>query len=136
MNHIFRDHLRKSVLVFFDDILVYSKTWKEHLRHLDEVLNIMGSQTLYAKESKCEFGMTELLYLGHIICAKGVQVHQENIRTILDWPTPKNVTKLRSFFGLCSYYMRFLRGFSQLWAPLTDLTRPGLHLDRRVTEGI
>jgi hypothetical protein len=75
INHIFRDHLSKSKLVFFDDILVYNKTWKEHLRHLDEVLNIMGSQSLYAKESKCEFGMTELLYLGHIISAQGVQVH-------------------------------------------------------------
>jgi hypothetical protein len=69
MNHIFRDQLRKSVLVFFYDILVYSKTWKEHMRHLDEVLSIMEAQSLYAKESKCEFDMTELLYLGHIISA-------------------------------------------------------------------
>jgi hypothetical protein len=66
--------------VFFDDILIYSKTWEEHLKHLDEVLNIMEAQSLYAKESKCEFGMTELLYLGHIINAQGVQVHQEKIR--------------------------------------------------------
>jgi hypothetical protein len=75
MNHIFRDWLRKSVLVFFDDILVYNKTWQEHMRHLDEVLSIMEAQSLYTKESKCEFGMTELLYLGHIISAQGVQVH-------------------------------------------------------------
>jgi hypothetical protein len=74
MNHIFRDQLRKSVLVFFDDILVYSKTWQEHIRHLNEVLSIMESQSLYAKESKCEFGMTKLLCLGHIISAQGVQV--------------------------------------------------------------
>ena len=92
MNHIFRDHLRKLVLVFFNDILIYSRSWKEHMRHLDEVLSIMEAQSLYAKESKCEFGMTELLYLGHIISAQGVQVHQEKIRAILDWPTPKNVT--------------------------------------------
>jgi hypothetical protein len=72
MNHIFRDQLRKLVLVFFDDILVYNKTWKEHMRHLDEVLNIMEAQSLYAKESKCEFSMKELLYLGHIINAQGV----------------------------------------------------------------
>jgi hypothetical protein len=124
MNHIFKDHLRKLVLVFFDDILVYSKTWQEHLRHLDEVLTIMESQSLYAKESKCEFGMTKLLYLGHIISAQGVQVHQEKIMAILVWPTPKNVIEL-SFFGLCSYYRRFVRGFSQLGTPLTDLTRQG-----------
>jgi hypothetical protein len=69
--------------------------------------------------------MTELLYLGHIINAQGVQVHQEKIRAILDWPMPRNVTKLRSFFGLCSYYRRFVRGFSQLGAPLMDLTKHG-----------
>jgi hypothetical protein len=71
MNHVFTDQLRKSVLVFFDDILVYNKTWQEHIRHLDEVLSIMEAQSLYAKEPKCEFGMTKLLYLGHIISAPG-----------------------------------------------------------------
>jgi hypothetical protein len=112
-------------LVFFDDILVYSKTWQEHLRHLDEVLNIMEAQSLYTKESKCEFGMTELLYLGHIISAQGVQVHKDNIRAILDWPTPRNVTELRILFGIYSYYKRFFRWFSQVGAPLIDLTRKG-----------
>jgi hypothetical protein len=75
MNHIFKDQLRKLVLVFFDNILVYSKTWQDNMRHLDEVLSIMETQSLYAKESKCEFGMTELLYLGPIIsehrCTRG-----------------------------------------------------------------
>jgi hypothetical protein len=84
MNHIFKDQLRKSVLVFFDDILVCNKTWQEHMRHFEEVLSIMEAQSLYAKDSKCEFGMTELLYLGHIISAQRVQVHQEKIRAILD----------------------------------------------------
>jgi hypothetical protein len=107
-------------LVFFDDILVYNKTWKEHLRHLDEVFNIMEEQSLYDKEAKCEFSMTKILYLGHIISPQGVQVHREKIR-----PTPKNVTELRSFFGLCNYYRQFFRGFSHLGAPLTDLTRQG-----------
>jgi hypothetical protein len=88
-----------------------------------EVLSIMEAQSLYAKESKCEFDMTMLLYLGHIISAQGVQVHQEKITTILDWPMPRNVTKLRSFFGLCSYYRRLVCGFSQLGAPLMDLTK-------------
>jgi hypothetical protein len=125
MNRIFRDHLRKSVLVFFDDILIYSWSWQEHMRHLDEVLSIMEAQSLYAKESKWEFGMTKFFYLGHIINAQGVQVHQEKIRAILDWLMPKNVTELRSFFRLCSYYRRFIRGFSQLGAPLIDLTKKG-----------
>jgi hypothetical protein len=95
------------------------------MRHLDEVLSIMEAQSLYAKESKCEFSMTKLLYLGHIISAQGVQVHQEKIRAILDWPTPRNMTGLRSFFGLSSYYRRFVQGFSHLGAPLIDLTKHG-----------
>jgi hypothetical protein len=95
------------------------------MRHLDEVLSIMEAQSLYAKESRCEFGMTELLYLGHIINAQRVQVHQEKIRAFLDWPMPRNVIELRSFFRLCSYYRQFVRGSSQLGAPLTDLTKHG-----------
>jgi hypothetical protein len=111
MNHIFRGQLRKYILVFFDDILIYSKTWDEHLAQLEKVLDIMKTQSLYAKESKCEFGMRELLYLGHIISGQGVQVHQEKIKAIMDWPTPKNLTELRGFFGLCSYYRWFVKGF-------------------------
>jgi hypothetical protein len=75
MNHVFKKQLRKHLLIFFDDFLIYNKTWKEHLRHVDQILSIMEEQSLYAKESKCEFGMTEVLYLGHIIRSKGVQVH-------------------------------------------------------------
>jgi hypothetical protein len=94
MNHIFNKQLRKYLLVFFDDLLIYNKTWQDHLKHLDQILSIMEEQSLYAKEYKCEFWMIEVLYLGHIIGSKGVHVHQENIQTILDWPTPKNITKL------------------------------------------
>jgi hypothetical protein len=83
MKHIFRDQLRKSILVFFDDISIYSWSRQENMRHLDEVLSIMEADSLYAKDSKCKFGMTELLYLGNI-SAQGVQVHQEKIRAILD----------------------------------------------------
>jgi hypothetical protein len=79
MNHVFNKQLRKHLLVFFDDLLIYNQTWEEHLRHVGRILFIMDKQSLYAKESKWEFGMTEVLYLGHIIIAKGVQVHQEKI---------------------------------------------------------
>jgi hypothetical protein len=99
MNHIFRGQLRKYLLVFFDDILIYRKTWDDHLEHLREDLDIMQSQSLYAKEYKCEFGMREILYMGYIISGKGVQVHQEKIKAILDWPMPKNLTKLKGFFN-------------------------------------
>jgi hypothetical protein len=123
MNHVFNKQLRKHLLVFFDDLLIYSKTWEEHLQHVDQILSIMEEQSLYAKESKCEFGMTEVLYLGHIIGAKGVQVHQEKIKAIMEWPTPKTLTELRGFLGMCTYYRKFVKGFSQLCAPLTDLTK-------------
>ena len=75
MNHIFKKQLRKSVLIFFDDILVFNRTWEEHLQHLDEILSLMEEHSLFAKESKCEFGLTEILYLGHVIGANGVKVH-------------------------------------------------------------
>jgi hypothetical protein len=88
-------------------------------------LAIMEEQSLYAKESKCEFGMTKVLYLGHIIGVKGVQLHQEKIQAILDRPTPKTLTELKGFWGIYCYYRRFVKGFSQLCAPLTDLTRNG-----------
>jgi hypothetical protein len=117
MNHVFNKQLRKHVLVFFDDLLIYSKTWEEHLRHVDQILSIMEEQSLYAKDSKCEFGTIEVLYLGHIIGAKGVQVHQEKIKAIMEWPTPKTLTELRGFLGLCTYYRKFVKGFSQLCAP-------------------
>jgi hypothetical protein len=80
MNHIFRKQLWKFLLVFFYDLLIYSKTWEEHLAHLEEILSIMDEQSLYAKESKCEFGMTKILYLGHMVSAQGVQVHRRRYR--------------------------------------------------------
>jgi hypothetical protein len=125
MNQLFNKQLRKFLLVFFDDLLIYSKTWEEHLQHVDQILAIMEEKSLYAKESKCEFGMTEVLYLGHIIGVKGVQVHQEKIQAILDWPTPKTLTELKGLLGIYCYYRRFVKGFSQLSAPLTDLTKKG-----------
>jgi hypothetical protein len=85
----------------------------------------MEGKYLYAKESKCEFGMTAVLYLGHIIGVKGVQVHQEKIQAILDWPTPKTLTESKGFLGICCYYRRFVKGFSQLCERLTDLTKKG-----------
>ena len=99
-------------MVLFDDILIYSRTWEEHLQHIKAVLRILEEQQFYAKLSKCEFGMTEMLYLGHIIGVDGVRVHEEKIRAIRDWSEPKNVTELRGFIGICAYYKKFVKGFS------------------------
>lgn len=103
MDHIFNKQLQKFVLVFFDDILIYTRSWEEHLQHLDEVLSIMEAHSLFAKESKCEFGLTEILYLGHVIGANGVKVNQEKIQAIIDQPPPRNASNLRGFLGLCLY---------------------------------
>jgi hypothetical protein len=125
MNHVFNTKLRKFLLVFFDDLLIYRKIWEDHLQHVHQISGIMEGQYLYAKESKCESGMTKILYLGHIIGVKGVHVNQENIQAILDWPTPKTLIELKGFLGICCYYRRFVKGFSHFCAPLIDLTRKG-----------
>lgn len=111
--------------MFFDDILVYSRTWEEHLSHLDTVLSILERESLYAKESKSALGLSELLYLGHIISAEGVRMDPDKVWAIIDWPTPENLTQLRGFMRLCGFYRCFVKGFSQQATPLTDLTKKG-----------
>jgi len=113
-------------VLFFDDILICSKTWEDHLWHIDEVLGILEQHSLFAKASKCEFGMIEILYLGHKINAQGVSVDEEKIKAIVDWPQPKTLSPLRGFVGLCSHYRRFVKSFSSLAAPLTNLTWKGV----------
>ena len=127
MNDIFHGQLRKFVLVFFNDILIYNRTWEDHLQHIEVVLRILEEQHLYATLSKCEFGLIEMLYLGHIIGVDGVRVHEEKIRDIQEWPEPKNVTKLRGFVGICTYYWKFVKGFSQLSSPLISPRRGHLY---------
>ena len=104
---------------------MYSKTWDDHVVHLDTVLVLLNRASLYAKESKCALGMTELLYLGHIIGVDGVRMDPDKIRVILEWPKPETLTQLRGFIGLCAFYCRFVAGFYRHATPLTDLTRKG-----------
>jgi hypothetical protein len=94
MNHIFNKKLRKFLLVIFDDLLVYNRTWEEHLWHVKDILTIMEEQSLFSKEVDCEFGLIEILYLGNVIGVKGVKLYQENIHMILDYPTPRSITNL------------------------------------------
>ena len=104
MNELFRPYLRKFVLVFFDDILIYSNNWKEHLQHLDKVLTLLEDHQFYAKKSKCTFGKEEVEYLGHIISHEGVKVDPSKFKFIREWNKPVNISKLRGFLGLRGYY--------------------------------
>ena len=123
MNHVLQHVLRKFVLVFFYDILVYSPSWSSHLYHLELVLQILQKEHLFAKISKCCFGVQEIDYLGHTITGSGVTMEKDKVSAMLDWPTPSTVKQLRGFLGLTGYYRRFIKGYASLASPLTDLLR-------------
>jgi len=123
MNRIFRLWLDKFVVVFIDDILIYSRTQEEHADHLRVVLKILRDHQLYGKLSKCEFWLEEVQFLGHVISAKGIAVDPAKIETVLKWERPKTVTEVRSFLGLAGYYRRFVGRFSKKVNPLTQLIR-------------
>lgn len=125
MNSVFRSHLRKFVLVFFDDILVYSSSWEDHLEHVQTVLQILRTHQLFVKLKKCEFGKKELEYLGHIISGDGIKVDQEKIAAMLHWPVPTTITELRGFLGLTGYYRKFVKDYGLIAKPLTALLKKG-----------
>ena len=123
MNRIFQPYLDQFVIVFIDDILIYSGSKEDHEEHLRVVLHILRENQLYAKFSKCQFWLDSVAFLGHVISAEGVYVDPQKIEAIVNWKPPTNVTEIRSFLGLAGYYRKFVEGFSKLAAPLTKLTR-------------
>ncbi|KAL4379068.1 hypothetical protein GQ457_02G036740 [Hibiscus cannabinus] len=125
MNKIFKAQLRKTVLVFFDDILVYSNNWQSHLQHLREVLEILRKHQLYAKRSKCCFGADQIDYLGYVISQGKISMDQDKVDSIKNWPTPRSVKELRGFLGLSGYYRRFIQSYGVIARPLTDLLKKG-----------
>jgi len=123
MNRIFRPFLDKFVVVFIDNILIYSRTHEEHAEHLRIVLGVLREKQLFVKLSKCDFWMREVQFLGHVISAQGIVVDPTKVEAVIQWKSPKSVIKIRSFVGLAGYYRRFIEGFSKIVAPLTQLTR-------------
>ena len=123
MNRIFKEYLDQFVIVFIDDILIYSRSKEEHERHLRTVLQTLREKKLFAKFKKCEFWLGNVSFLGHIISKEGIAVDPGKIEAIKSWPTPTNVKEVRSFLGLAGYYQRFVEGFSKIALPLTQLTR-------------
>ncbi|KAD6795956.1 hypothetical protein E3N88_06852 [Mikania micrantha] len=126
MNRVFHDFLDKFVIVFIDDILVYSKSKEDHEEHLRTVLEILRQKKLYAKFSKCDFWLDKVAFLGHVISAEGIMMDPSKVEAITKWPTPTSVTEIRSFLGLAGYYRRFVEGFSKIVLPLTQLLRKGV----------
>ena len=125
MHRVFRPYLDQFVIVFIDDILIYSRTPEEHERHLTIVLQTLREHKLYAKMSKCEFWMKEVKFLGHVVSEQGVVVDPAKIEAVMNWEPPKNVKEVCSFLGLAGYYRRFVEGFSKLAMPMTRLTKKG-----------
>ncbi|WVZ18576.1 hypothetical protein V8G54_005898 [Vigna mungo] len=124
MNSLLRPYLRKWVLVFFDDILIYSPSWEDHLKHLGSVMQILERDGWVANQKKCDFGRRKIHYLGHQIF-EGVEMDDEKIKAVRGWEEPRNLKALRGFLGLTGYYRRFVEGYGKLAKPLTELLKKG-----------
>ncbi|GJY57720.1 putative reverse transcriptase domain-containing protein [Tanacetum coccineum] len=126
MNRVCKPYLDRFVIVFIDDILIYSKSRKEHEGHLKLILNLLKKEELYAKFSKCEFWLSKVQFLGHVIDSEGIHVDPAKIEAIKDWASP---TKIRQFLGLAGYYRRFIEGFSKIARPMTKLTQKSVKFE-------
>jgi hypothetical protein len=129
MNKVFMEYLDKFVVVFMDDILIFSKTEEEHEKHLRMVLEKLRSNQLYAKFSKCEFWLMEVAFLGHVISARGISVDPSKVKDVLNWMPPTNAPEIRSFLGLAGYYYRFIKDFSKIAKPMTRLLEKNKDFD-------
>jgi hypothetical protein len=125
MNNVLKKNLDKFVLVFIDGILIYSKNREEHEEHLRLVLQVLREHQLYDKFSKCDFFQKKIHYLGHVLSKEGVAVDPDKIRSIMEWPTPKDVSDIRSFMGLAGYYRIFIKDFSKIGCTITALQKKG-----------
>ncbi|GKA22106.1 putative reverse transcriptase domain-containing protein [Tanacetum coccineum] len=123
MNRVCKPYLDKFVIVFIDDILIYSKSEEEHEVHLKTILDLLEKEKLYAKFSKCEFWLKEVQFLGHVVNRDGIHVDPSKVESVKNWKTPESSTEIRSFLGLAGYYRRFIENFSKIAKPLTLLTQ-------------
>jgi hypothetical protein len=126
MNSVFRTELDKFVVVFIDDILIYSKNDREHVEHLRIVLQRLRDHKLYAEFSKCEFWLDSVKFLGHTISKEGIFVDPSKVQEMMDWKPPKFVHQIRSFLRLAGYYRRFILNFSRITKPMTKLLKKGV----------
>ena len=125
MNEVLRPFIGDFVVVYFDDILVYSKNEIDHVLHLRKVFTTLREQRLYGKLEKCEFFVPRVVFLGYVVSSKGIQVDESKVEAIQSWPVPTSITAVRSFHGLASFYRRFIKDFSSIMAPLTECMKKG-----------
>ncbi|XP_062080260.1 uncharacterized mitochondrial protein AtMg00860-like [Humulus lupulus] len=129
MNRVLGEYLDKFVIVFIDDILLYSRNQEEHDKHLKLILQRLREKKLYAKLSKCEFWMNQVSFLGHVVSGDGIAVDPAKIKAVKKWKVPKNAQEVCSFLGLAGYYRRFVESFSKIVTPMTALTQKNVKFE-------
>ena len=123
MNHVLRAFIGRFVVIYFDDILIYIKCLDDHIEHLKSVLNVLQKEKLFANLKKCTFCIDKLVFLGFFMSASSIQVDEDKIRAIQEWPSPTSVGSIRSIHGLASFYRRFIKDFSSIATPLTEVIK-------------
>ncbi|CAI5474746.1 unnamed protein product [Closterium sp. Yama58-4] len=126
MNTILPEFLGSFVIVYLDNILIFSKLKEEHMQHLQRVFEVLRREKLYAKQSKCTFFFLEVEFIGHVVFVSGVRTDPKKIAAVQDWVTTTSVKELQSFIGFAKYYRRFVQGYASIASPLTDLLRKGV----------
>ena len=125
MTEVLHPYMGKFLVVYFDDILIYSHTQEDHLEHLRIVCTTLRTKSLFANLGKCHFMTDSVTFLGYVVSAQGVSMDPEKVKAILDWPEPTTLHEVRSFHGLATFYRRFIRGFSTITSPITDFLKKG-----------
>jgi len=133
MTKMFQPYIGKFVLIYLDDILIYSKTEEEHYEHLRLVFQLLRKHQLYLKMSKCHFLKPEVTYLGHVISTEGIKPDPAKTSAVHGWPEPKTLKQLRSFLGFANYFRKFIQGYSKMVLPLTNLTQGAISKYSNIT---
>jgi len=130
MNQVLKTFFEKFMVAYFDDILIYSSSEDEHMQHLLKVLTVIQENKLYINLKKCSFMTSSLIFLGFVVSSQGIHVDEDKVKAIREWPTPKSATEVRSFYGLATFYRRFIRNFSSLVATSQIALRGSFSLDQ------